>query len=103
MPCRRIHILRLLMLLLMFIHPAYSSAQEAANAESENAESEEREKGVFKSKDKCIEIDTSQERTAVYNLVVNALAEHTHEEVVAKPLSEKAEMLLGLRPYPKDP
>ena len=56
---------------------------------------------LFKSKDKCIEIDTSQERTAVYELVVNALAEHTHQEIVAKPLSEKAEMLLGLRPYPK--
>ena len=56
---------------------------------------------LFKSKDKCIEIDTSQERTAVYEQVVNALAEHTHQEIVAKPLSEKAEMLLGLRPYPK--
>lgn len=56
---------------------------------------------LFKSKNKCFEIDTSQDRPAVYALVVNMLAEYTDKETVAKPLSERAEMLLGLRPYPK--
>lgn len=56
---------------------------------------------LFKSKGKCIEIDTSQQRTDVYARVVEVLAEYTDKEVVAKPLTERAEMLLGLRPYPK--
>ncbi len=57
---------------------------------------------LFKSKGKCIEIDTSQSRQAVYAEVVSHLAEHTDEELAAKPLTERAEMLLGLRPYPKE-
>ncbi len=56
---------------------------------------------LFKSKGKCIEIDTSQQRTDVYARVVEVLAEYTDKDVVAKPLTERAEMLLGLRPYPK--
>jgi len=56
---------------------------------------------LFKSKDKCVEIDTSQSRQAVYAKVVSHLAEHTDKELAAKPLTERAEMLLGLRPYPK--
>lgn len=55
----------------------------------------------FKSKDKCIEIDTSQDRQTVYDLVANNLAEYTDPSSAAKPLTEKAEMLLGLRPWPK--
>jgi UMP-CMP kinase len=55
----------------------------------------------FMSKDKCLEIDTSLERQAVYDLVSQNLAEYTDEELSAKPLTERAEILLGLRPYPK--
>jgi adenylate kinase family enzyme len=55
----------------------------------------------FKSKKKCLEVDTSQDRQAVYDLVSQNLAEYTGEEFAAKPLTERAEILLGLRPYPK--
>jgi len=56
---------------------------------------------LFRSKDKCIDIDTSLDRQAVYALVANSLAEFTDQIAAAKPLSERAEMLLGLRPFPK--
>ena len=55
----------------------------------------------FKSKDKCLEVDTSHDRQAVYDLVSQNLAAYTDEELAAKPLTERAEILLGLRPYPK--
>jgi len=55
---------------------------------------------LFKSKNKCVEVDTSQDRQAVYALVVNNLAEYTDKTFAAKPLTERAEILLGLRPYP---
>lgn len=55
----------------------------------------------FKAEDKCVQIDTSQDRPAVYELVRAQLAEHTPEERMARPLSEEAEILLGLRPYPR--
>jgi len=55
---------------------------------------------LFKSKDKCVEIDTSQDRQAVYAVVVDNLAEHTDRILADQPLTERAEMLLGLRPYP---
>lgn len=55
---------------------------------------------LFKSKNKCIEIDTSSDRQTVYDIVVEHLSEHTDEALVSQPLTEKAEMLLGLRPYP---
>lgn len=54
----------------------------------------------FKSKGKCVQIDTSQTRQAVYDLVVNNLSEFTEKEHADKPLTERAEILLGLRPYP---
>ena len=57
---------------------------------------------LFKSKGKCIEIDTSQDREAVYALLREQLAAHTDPELMAQPLSEQAEILLGLRPYPRD-
>jgi len=57
---------------------------------------------LFKSKNKCVEVDTSQDRQAVYALVGSNLAEHTDKELAAKPLTERAEILLGLRPYPKN-
>lgn len=55
----------------------------------------------FKSKKKCVEVDTSQTRQTVYDVFVSHLAEFTDVEFVDKPLSERAEMLLGLRPFPK--
>jgi adenylate kinase family enzyme len=54
----------------------------------------------FKSLHKCVEIDTSQDRQTVYALVQTCLAEYTDSEIAAKPLTERAEILLGLRPYP---
>ncbi|MEX2375623.1 MAG: nucleoside monophosphate kinase [Dehalococcoidia bacterium] len=57
---------------------------------------------LFKSKGKCVEIDTSQDRQAVYKLFRDQLAPFTDPQLMAQPLSEKAETLLGLRPYPKD-
>jgi len=56
---------------------------------------------LFKSKNKCFDVDTSHDRPAAYAHVVNMLAEYTDKETATKPLTEKAEMLLGLRPYPK--
>lgn len=57
---------------------------------------------LFKSKDKCVEVDSGQSRQAVYTLVASQLAEFTDEELVSKPLSERAQMLLGLKPFPND-
>ncbi|MGZ0710081.1 hypothetical protein ACWPKO_17260 [Coraliomargarita sp. W4R53] len=57
---------------------------------------------LFKGLDKCVEIDASQDRQVVYALVASNLAEHTDPKLAAKPLSEKSEMILGLRPYPKE-
>jgi len=51
----------------------------------------------FKSEHKCIEIDTSQDRQAVYALVGSNLAEHTDKKLAAQPLTERAEIILGLR------
>ncbi|MFN3628034.1 MAG: nucleoside monophosphate kinase [Parvibaculum sp.] len=55
----------------------------------------------FKGKGKCVEIDTSQDREAVYALLRAQLTDQTDTERLARPLSEEAEMLLGLRPYPR--
>lgn len=57
---------------------------------------------LFKSKNLCVEIDTSQDRQAVYAVVSRNLAEYTEREFAAKPLTERAEILLGLRPYAND-
>lgn len=56
---------------------------------------------LFRSQNKCVEIDTGQDRQTVYSQVVRELDEHTSPDLVDNPLSERAEMLLGLRPYPK--
>ena len=56
---------------------------------------------LFRQKKRCVEIDTSQSRQAVYDIVVQELSEHTDKELAEQPLTEKSEMLLGLRPYPK--
>jgi UMP-CMP kinase len=55
----------------------------------------------FKSKGKCVEVDTSQERQVVYALLRDNLAEYTDRNLAAKRLTERAEILLGLRPYPR--
>jgi adenylate kinase family enzyme len=56
---------------------------------------------LFQSEGKCVEVDTSQDRQAVYALVADNLAEHTDRELAAKPLTGRAEILLGLKPWPK--
>lgn len=55
----------------------------------------------FRDKNRCIEIDTSQDRETVYSIVAEHLAEFTDDKLVDQPLTERAEILLGLRPYPK--
>lgn len=54
----------------------------------------------FKSENKCIEVDTGQDRQAVYAIVSDNLAEFTDQQLAARPLTERSEILLGLRPYP---
>jgi UMP-CMP kinase len=56
---------------------------------------------LFKGQGKCVEVDTSQGRQDVYDLVVSNLAEHTDKQLLGNPLTERSEILLGLRPYPK--
>lgn len=56
---------------------------------------------LFRSKNKVVEVDASQSREDVYALLRTNLEAYTDAELLAQPLTEKAEMLLGLRPYPK--
>lgn len=56
---------------------------------------------LFKSRGRCVEIDSSQDRQAVFALVKQHLAEVTEIQLTGRPLTERAEMLLGLRPFPK--
>ena len=56
---------------------------------------------LFRSKNLCVEIDTSQDRQAVYAQVGSSLTEFTDKSFASKPLTEKSEMLLGLRPFPR--
>lgn len=55
----------------------------------------------FKSKGKCIEVDASQDRLSVYNVLKESLSDHIDEELSLNPLTKKSEMLLRLRAYPK--
>ncbi len=55
----------------------------------------------FREQGKVVEIDTGQTRQEVYAIVRDKLAEHTTHEFASRPLTERAEMLLGLRPFPK--
>ncbi len=55
----------------------------------------------FKSQGKCVEIDTSQDRPSVWKIVREQLAHLTTEDLEPNPLTERVEILLGLRPYPK--
>jgi UMP-CMP kinase len=56
---------------------------------------------LFRSKNSCVEVDASQDRPSVYSILKNNLAEHTDRQLAANPFTEKSEILLGLRPYPK--
>lgn len=56
---------------------------------------------LFRNKNLCVEIDTSQDRQTVYAQVQSSLAEFTDKSFATKPLTEKSEMLLGLRPFPR--
>ncbi|OED43307.1 adenylate kinase [Chromatiales bacterium (ex Bugula neritina AB1)] len=55
----------------------------------------------FREENKCVEIDTSEDRQSVYAKVVNCLADLTDKTLMDQPLTQKAEILLGLRPYPQ--
>jgi UMP-CMP kinase len=57
---------------------------------------------LFRNKNLCVEIDTSQDRQTVYDQVRSSLDEFTDKSFAAKPLTEKSEMLLGLRPFPQE-
>lgn len=54
---------------------------------------------LFKKHGKCVEIDTSPDRRAVFEIVRKHLAEFTEPDLAARPLTERAEIILGLRPY----
>lgn len=54
----------------------------------------------FRERGRCVEIDTSQDRQTVYAQVAECLSEFTDVTAAARPLTERAEMLLGLRPFP---
>lgn len=56
---------------------------------------------LFKAQNKCVEIDTSLARETVYARLREQLAPFTDAALMAQALSEKAEILLGLRPYPR--
>lgn len=56
----------------------------------------------FRRQGKCVEIDTGQDRQAVFAIVRSHLAEFTDDVLKTRPLSERAEMLLGVRPFPQD-
>lgn len=56
---------------------------------------------AFKSQNKVLEVDASRSREEVYAVVRDQLAPFTDPELMAQPLTERSEMLLGLRPYPK--
>lgn len=56
----------------------------------------------FKSHGKCVEIDTSLDRESVFKMVCDQLALHGDEVSKAKPLTERAKILLGLKPYPRE-
>jgi adenylate kinase family enzyme len=56
----------------------------------------------FKSLNKCVEIDASLKREEVYTILKSHLTEHTDQQLALNPYSKKSEILLGLRPYPKE-
>jgi UMP-CMP kinase len=57
---------------------------------------------LFKSKGRCVEIDASQDREAVYEVLKQNLAMHTDQHLAADPFTEKSQILLNLKPYPSE-
>jgi adenylate kinase family enzyme len=55
----------------------------------------------FRDQGKCVEVDAGMDRSSVYETLKLNLANHTDQLLANDPLSQKAEILLGLRPYPK--
>ena len=55
---------------------------------------------LFREAGKAVEVDSSKARTDVYALVKDKLAPWTNKAYLDRPLSEKSEMNLGLRPWP---
>ena len=56
---------------------------------------------LFRAQGKCAEVDTGQDRQSVFAAVREHLAEHTDSASADRPLTERAEILLGLKPYPQ--
>ena len=56
---------------------------------------------LYKRRATVVEVDASQKRQAVYALTKASLAAHTDPAQLEAPLTERSEILLGLRPYPK--
>jgi hypothetical protein len=56
---------------------------------------------LFRAANKCIEVDSSKPREEVYALVTGSLEQWSDPGMGSAPLTERSEMLLGLRPYPK--
>lgn len=54
----------------------------------------------FRIRGKYVEIDTSPDRMTVFEIVRQHLAEFTDPALAARPLTERSEIILGLRPYP---
>jgi len=57
---------------------------------------------LFRENNRCIDIDTGQDRQTVFATVQSQLAEHTDRDCAERPLCQRAEMLLGIRPFPKN-
>merc|ERR1711865_1279053 len=57
---------------------------------------------LFRKQGKCVEVDTSQKRHVVYDIVKGKLAPLT-ESLASKPLADRSQILLGLKPWPKRP
>jgi hypothetical protein len=56
---------------------------------------------MFRSEQKVVEIDSSQPRQDVWNVVAGKLVGLSDPTKANAPLTEKSEMMLGLRPWPK--
>jgi len=56
---------------------------------------------AFQAKGKLVQIDSSMKREEVYATVKEMLKGFTDPSAGANPLTERSEILLGLRPYPK--
>lgn len=57
---------------------------------------------LFRDKGKCITIDASQSRELAYQAMARELATLTDRECDEQPTNERAEMLLGRKPFPNE-